>query len=83
MLTVTDIRKPHVLTDIIAFVCLIVFILKLKDDQGQSRMTRLMRLILQDGVLYFLVMMGFHIAMLLFTVIGKVTPFFHPSKSPS
>ena len=72
---VTDIRKPYTLTDVIAFVCLVVFIFKLRDDQGQSRMTRLMRSILQDGVLYFLVMMGFHFAMLLFTVIGKVIPF--------
>ena len=48
---------------------------KLKSDRGQSRMTRLMRSILQDGILYFLVMMVFHIAMMLFVLMGKVIVF--------
>ena len=68
-------QKPYVLTDIIAFVCLVVFIFKLKAEQGQSRMTRVMRSILQDGILYFLIMTAFHITMLFFTVIRKVIPF--------
>ena len=68
-------HKPYVLTDIIAFVCLVVFIFKLKAEQGQSRMTRVMRSILQDGILYFLIMTAFHITMLFFTVIRKVIPF--------
>ena len=59
-------------TDFVAFVCLVVFIFKLKADQGQSRMTRLMRTLLQNGILYFFVMMGFHVAMLAFTIAGKV-----------
>ena len=67
-----DIQKPDIVTDIIAFVCLVVFIFKLKADQGQSRMTRLMRTLLQNGILYFFIMTGFHIAMLFFTIKGKV-----------
>ena len=70
-----DKQKPYVLTDVIAFVCLVVFIFKLKAEQGQSRMTRVMRSILQDGILYFLIMTAFHITMLFFTVIRKVIPF--------
>ena len=38
-------------------------------------MVQLIRSILQDGVLYFLVMMGLHFAMLLFTIIGKAIEF--------
>ena len=65
-------EPPHMCTDLIAFVCIVVFVSKLKAENGQSRMTRLMRAILQDGVLYFFVMMGFHIAMLLVTVFAGV-----------
>ena len=39
-------------------------------------MTQVMRTILQDGILYFFVMAGFHVAMLFFTIVGKVTIFF-------
>ena len=67
-----DIRKPHLPTDLVTFVCIVVFVFKLKADHGQSRMTRLMRTILQDGILYFFVMVGFHIAMALFTVFSRV-----------
>ena len=45
-----DTQAPHIFTYVITFVCLVVFILKLKADQGQSRTTRLMRSILQDGI---------------------------------
>ena len=45
-----DTQAPHIFTDIIVFVCLVVFILKLKVDQGQSRTTRPMRSILKDGI---------------------------------
>ena len=38
-------------------------------------MVQLIRSILQRGVLYFLVMMGLHFAMLLFTIIGKAIEF--------
>ena len=72
-----DTRTPHTLTDVIAFVSLVVFILKLNADQGQSRMTRLMRSTLQDGTLYFF-MTAFRIAMLFFTIIAEVTPFLPP-----
>ena len=67
-----DIREPHIPTDLVTFVCIVVFVFKLKADHGQSRMTRLMRTILQDGILYFFVMVGFHIAMALFTVFSRV-----------
>ena len=67
-----DIQKAHTLIDLVAFACVIVFIFKLKADRGQSRMTRLMRTILQDGVLYFFVMAGFHIAMMSFTAFERV-----------
>ena len=74
-----DIQKPYIHTDVIAFVCLVVFIFKLKADLGgQSRMTWLMRSLLQDGILYFLVMMGFHVAMLLLAVMDKVVIFLLP-----
>ena len=73
-----DIQKPYIHTDVITFVCLVVFIFKLKADRGQSRMTRLMRSLLQDGILYFLVMMGFHVAMLLLAVMDKVVIFLFP-----
>ena len=58
------------------FVCLVVFILRLKADHGQSRMSQLMRTMLQDGILYFFVMAGFHIAMMCFTVLAKVAKFY-------
>ena len=70
-----DIQTPHVLTDVVVLACLVVFIIKLKASLGQSRMTRLMRSIFQDGILYFLVMMGFHIMMLFFTITRKVIKF--------
>jgi len=40
--------------------------MKFETGFGQSRLTRLMRTILQDGVLYFFVMVTFHIVMLFF-----------------
>lgn len=64
--------EPYILTDVIAFVCLVVFAFRLSAAQGQSRMTHLTRTFLQGGVLYFFVMMAFHIATLFFTVMGKV-----------
>jgi len=62
-------------TDLITFICIVVFILKLKAGYGQSRMNRLMRTILQDGVLYFFVMAAFHIAMVFFAFLGRVIRF--------
>ena len=67
-----DIRKSHFQIDFVTFVCIVIFIFKLKADHGQSRMTRLMRAILGDGTLYFFVMVGFHVAMALFTVFSRV-----------
>ena len=67
-----DTQKPHIHTDLLAFLCVVIFVLKLKADLRQSRMTRIMRTILQDGVLFFFVMVGFHVAMMLFTGFGKV-----------
>jgi len=64
-------RSQVALTDLIAFVCIVTFVSKLKADFGQSRMTRVMRTILQDGILFFFVMAGFHIAMLFFTLLGR------------
>lgn len=58
-----------------AFVCLVAFILRLKADHGQSHMSQLMRTVLQDAILYFLVVTGFHIAMVFFTVFARVTRF--------
>lgn len=75
-----DIQNPHILTDLVAFVCIVVFVLKLKADNGQSRMTRLMRTILQDGVLYFFVMAVLHIAMMSFTAFAKVIAFLPPTE---
>ena len=70
---IADIRKPHrFLTEVVAFVCLVVFIFRLKANQGQSRMARLLRTILQDGILYFFVMAGFHIAMWILTALHRV-----------
>ena len=58
----TDGKGSHTTADLIAFVCLVAFVLNFKSDHGQLRMTRLMRTILQDGTLYFFVMAAFHIA---------------------
>ena len=69
------IQKTHSLVDVIAFVCIVVFVLKLKADNSRSRMTRLMRTILQDGILYFFVMMGLHVAMMSFTAVATVIAF--------
>ena len=68
-------KLNYIFTDVIAFVCLVVFILKLKAEQGQSHMTRVLRTILQDGILYFFVTAGFHVAMLFFTIRGRVIAF--------
>ena len=68
----SDIQEADIVTDVAAFVFLIVFILRLKADRGQSRMTRLMRTILQGGIHYFFVMAGFHIAMLFLSIFGRV-----------
>ena len=67
-----DIQTSHVLTDIVAFVCVIVFTFKLKDDQGLARMPRLMRAVLKDGIHYFFVMAGFHVTMFFLTIVDKV-----------
>ena len=69
LLTVLQIPRHLTFTDVIAFVSLVVLILKLNADQGQSRMIQLMRSVLQDGTLYFF-MTAFHIA--------EVTPFLPP-----
>ena len=66
-------QDPHTLTDLIAIVCIVIFTMKHGAGRDRSRMTRLMRTILQDGVLYFLVMAGFHIAMVFFTFFARVT----------
>lgn len=71
----TAIQESHILTDLITSVSVVVFALKLKANHGQSRMTRLMRNILQDSVLYFFVMAGFHIAMVFFTFFARVITF--------
>ena len=65
-------EPPHMCTDLIAFACIVVFISKLKAGNGQSRMTRLMRTILQDGILYFFVLVGYQIAKLFVTVYAGV-----------
>ena len=67
-----DVPNAHIPADLVTLICIVVFVLKLKAGHGQSRMTRLMRTILQDGVLYFFVMSTFHIAMVVFAVIGRV-----------
>ena len=74
----TGIWDPHIQIDLVTFICIVVFVLKFKAGYGQSRMTRLMRTILQDGVLYFFVMAGFHIAMIFLAVIGRVIRAFLP-----
>ena len=66
------IQTSHVFTDIVAFVCVVVFTFKLKADQGLARMSRLMRAILKDGIHYFFVMAGFHITMFFLTIVDKV-----------
>jgi hypothetical protein len=70
---VTGNQEPHIATDLVTVVCIVVFVLKLKANHGQSRMTRLMRTILQDGVLYFFVMAAFHLTMVLCTFFTGVT----------
>ena len=65
-----NIQKYDILTDIIAFICLIAF--KLKVDRGESRATRLTKTIIHGGIHYFVVMAGFHITMLFLTVFDKV-----------
>jgi len=74
------VRNSHVFVDLIAIVCIVVFALKHRSNHGQSRMTRLMRTILQDSVLYFLVMAGIHIAMVFFTFFARVTTLLPPSE---
>ena len=71
-------ESSHPSTDLITFVCIVVFVLKLKAGYGQSRMNRLMRTILQDGVLYFFIMVAFHIAMVFFVFFGRVIRTFSP-----
>ena len=66
----TYIQKSDIVTGVFAFICLVVFVLKLDAYQGQSYMTRLVRKILLDSVLYFLIMAVFHITMLIFTIMG-------------
>ena len=76
--------KLNIHTDLITFICVVVFVLKLKTGYGQSRMNRLMRTILQDGILYFFVMAVFHIAMVFFAFFGRVIMFaFRSSKDGS
>ena len=55
--------EPYILTDLIAFVCLVIFAFRLEAARGQSRMTHLTQTF---------VIMAFHIATLFFTVMGKV-----------
>ena len=69
----SDTQKSDIATDVVAFVCLIVFIFKHKADRGQSRMTRLVRTIFHDGILYFFVMVWFHVGMF-FNVQHRVIP---------
>ena len=68
----TDNKGSHTAADLIAFVCLVGFVINFKSDHGQLRMTRLMRTILQDGTLYFFVMAAFHIAFALSTFFAGV-----------
>jgi len=68
-----EVRNPYAFIDFIAIVCIVVFALKRRTNDGQSRMTLLMRTILQDSVLYFLIVASFHIAMVFFTYFARVT----------
>jgi hypothetical protein len=71
-----DVKGSHTAADLIAFLCLVAFVLKFKSDHGRTRMTRLTRTIIQDGVLYFLVMAAFHIAIALSSFFANViSPF--------
>ena len=73
--TISQTSRTLISSDLIAFVCIVVFILKLEARNGQSRMTQLMRTFVQDGTLYFFTMMGFHIAMVFFVFFARVIAF--------
>ena len=68
----TDANGSHTAADLIAFVCLVAFVLSFKSDHGRIRMTRLTRTMLQDGTLYFFVMTAFHIAIALSSFFASV-----------
>ena len=69
---------PYLLTDLIAFVYLVIFAFRLEAARGHSRMTHLTRTFLQGGVLYLFVMMASHTVTPFFTVMGKVITFLLP-----
>lgn len=71
-----NIQKPHIPADLITFVCIVVFISKPKADNGQSSMSRVMRTILQDCILYFLVMVGYLMMMVLIGLFTEVIMLF-------
>lgn len=74
-------RHPRIspFVDLITFVCIVAFVFKFNAKHGQSRMTRLMRTILQDSILYFFVMAAFHIAIAFFTFFTTVIDASSPS----
>jgi len=57
--------------DLVTFGCISAFVVKLKTNYGRSCASRLVRTVFQDGVLYFFVMSGFHIAMVSFTFLAR------------
>ena len=67
-----SVQESHTRLDLVTFACIVAFAFKFKAERGQRRMTKLMRTILQDGVLYFFVMAGFHIAMVFSTAFSRV-----------
>jgi len=64
-------RSQVAFADVITFGCICAFIFKFRAGSGQSRMTRLMRTVVQDAFLYFFVMAGFHIVMVFFTFLAR------------
>lgn len=67
-------RDLTLCTDLVTFACIIVFVFRFRADHDQFPMTRLMRAILHDGVLYFFVMAAFHIVIAFFTFFTAVIP---------
>ena len=60
--------------DFATFICIILFVKKLKADLGQAHtLSHLMKTLIQDSTIYFFIMLTFNVAMLVYGVMARAS----------
>ena len=60
--------------DLAAFVCILVFIKRLRATLGHAHtLSHLMKTLIQDSTIYFFIMLTFNVAMLVYAVMARAS----------